>query len=91
MTPAPEAEPEPPLDPYRQSVYQWDQEDLANQWHPEDPPQYTEEDHFDPWAYTNLGQKSKLGGIRISHRHYIHVHTLILVVSVHTFSLYYPC
>ena len=43
-------EPEPPLDPYRESVYQWDLEELANQWHPEDPPQYTGEDHFDPWA-----------------------------------------
>jgi len=37
------------------------------------------------------GQKPKLGGVRISHRHYIHVHTLISVVGVHTFSLYYPC
>ena len=27
----------------------------------------------------------------ISHRHYIHVHTLTLVVGAHTFSLYYPC
>ena len=44
-----------------------------------------------PWHYTNLGQKPKLGGVRISHRHYIHVHTLILVVGSHTFSLYYPC
>ena len=44
-----------------------------------------------PWPQTNLGQKPKLGGVRISHRHYIHVHTLILVVGAHTFSLYYPC
>ena len=47
---APEPEPEPPLDPYRESVYQWDPEELANQWHPEDPPQYTGEGRFDPWA-----------------------------------------
>ena len=33
----------------------------------------------------------KLGGVRISHRHYIYVHTLMLVVGAHTFSLYYPC
>ena len=45
-----EPEPEPPLDPYRQSVYQWDPEEIANQWHPEDPPQYTGEISFDPWA-----------------------------------------
>ena len=50
LTPVLEPEPEPPLDPYRQSVYQWDPEEIANQWHPEDPPQYTGEDHFDPWA-----------------------------------------
>ena len=50
LIPAPEPEPEPPLDPHRQSVYQWDPEEIANQWHPEDPPQYTGEDHFDPWA-----------------------------------------
>ena len=48
-TPAPEAEPEPPLDPYRQSVYQWDPEEIANQWHPEDPPRYIGEGSFDPW------------------------------------------
>ena len=42
-TPALEDEPKPHLDPYRQSVYQWDLEEIANQWHPEDPPQYIEE------------------------------------------------
>ena len=47
--PAPEAEPELPLDPYRQSVYQWDPEEIASQWHPEDTPPYTEESSFDPW------------------------------------------
>ena len=36
-----EPEPEPPLDPYRQSVYGWDPDELANQWHPEDTSQYT--------------------------------------------------
>ena len=44
-----------------------------------------------PWPYTNLGQKPKLGGVRISHQHYINVHTLTLVVGAHTLSLYYPC
>ena len=44
-----------------------------------------------PWAWTNLGQKPKLGGVHISHRHYIHVQTLMPVVGVHTFSLYHPC
>ena len=50
LTSAPEPETEPPLDPHRQSVYQWDPEEIANQWHPKDPPQYTGGDHFDPWA-----------------------------------------
>ena len=49
-TRSPEPEPEPSPDPYRQFVYQWDLEEIAKQWHPEDPPQYTGEDHFDPWA-----------------------------------------
>ena len=44
-----------------------------------------------PWPQTNLGQKPKLGGVRIPHRHYIHVHTLMPVVGAHTFSLYCPC
>ena len=30
LTSAPEPEPEPPLDPYHQSVYQWDPEEIAN-------------------------------------------------------------
>ena len=47
---AAEPEPEPPLDPHRQSVYQWDQEEIANQWHPENPPQYDPSYNFDPWA-----------------------------------------
>ena len=50
MTPALEPEPEPSLDPYRQSVYQWDLEEIANQWHPKDTPPYTKESSFDPWA-----------------------------------------
>ena len=53
--------------------------------------QYDPNYNFDPWAQTNLGQKPKLGGVRISHRHYIHVHTLMPVVGAHTFSLYHPC
>ena len=49
LTSALEPKPEPPLDPYRQSVYQWDPEEIANQWHPEDTPPYTEEGSFEPW------------------------------------------
>ena len=33
LTQVPELVPEPPLGPYRQSVYQWDPEEIANQWH----------------------------------------------------------
>ena len=50
LTLVPKPEPEPPLDPHRHSVHQWDPEEIANQWHPEDPPQYTGESSFDPWA-----------------------------------------
>ena len=32
QTSAPEPEPEPPLDPYRPSCYQWDPEEISNQW-----------------------------------------------------------
>ena len=34
--------------------------------------------------------RTKLGGVRVSHRLYIHAHTLILVVGAHTLSLYHP-
>ena len=44
-----EPELEPPLDPYRQSVYQWNLEEIVNQWHPEDTPPYTGEGSFEPW------------------------------------------
>jgi hypothetical protein len=47
-SPAPEPEPSP--DPYNESIYQWDPQELANQWNPQDPPQYTREGYFDPWA-----------------------------------------
>ena len=30
-------EPEPQFDPSRRSVYQWDPEEIANQWQPEAP------------------------------------------------------
>ena len=50
VTLAPEPEPEPPQDPYRQSIYQRNPEEIANQWHPENTPPYTGEGHFDPWA-----------------------------------------
>ena len=46
-TPAIEPEPEPQLDPHRQSVYQWDPEEIANQWHPEAPSQYDPNYNFD--------------------------------------------
>ena len=49
-TSALEPEPEPPLDPYRPSCYQWDPEEIVSQWYPDDTPQYTEESSFDPWA-----------------------------------------
>ena len=39
-TPATEPEPEPQFDPSRQSVYQWDPEEIANQWQHEAPSQY---------------------------------------------------
>ena len=39
-------------------------------------------------AVDQARQKPKLGGVRISHRHYIHVHTFISVVGVHPLSLY---
>ena len=45
-TRSPDPEPKPSPDPYRQSVYQWDLDEIANQWHPEDHPQYTGEDHL---------------------------------------------
>ena len=43
-------EPEQSPDPYQESVYQWEPQELANQWNPQDPPQYTGEGYFDPWA-----------------------------------------
>ena len=50
LTLAPEPEPEPPLDPYRQFVYQWNPEEIASQWQSEDPSQYDPNYSFDPWA-----------------------------------------
>ena len=50
QTSAPEPKPEPPLDPYRQSVYQWDPEEIASQCYSDDTPQYTGESSRDPWA-----------------------------------------
>ena len=49
QTSAPEPEPEPPLDPYRPSSYQWDLEEIASQWYPDDTPQYTGESSGGPW------------------------------------------
>ena len=49
-TRSPPPEPEPSPDPYQESIYQWDPQELANQWNPQDPPQYIGEGYFDPWA-----------------------------------------
>ena len=49
-TRSPVPEPEPSLDPYEESVYQWEPQELANQWNPQDPPQYPGEGYFDPWS-----------------------------------------
>ena len=53
-TPATEPEPEPQFDPSRQSFYQWDPEEIANQWQPEAPSQYDPSYNFgyppgQPW------------------------------------------
>ena len=37
-TRSPPPEPEPSPDPYQESIYQWDPQELANQWNPQDPP-----------------------------------------------------
>ena len=39
-TPATEPEAEPQFDPHRQSVYQWNPEEIANQWQSEASSQY---------------------------------------------------
>ena len=49
-TRSPPPEPEPSPDPYQESIYQWDPQELANKWNPQDPPQYTGGNYFDPWA-----------------------------------------
>ena len=54
LTSAPEPESEPQPDSPRQSVYQWDPEEIANQWHPEIPSQYDPSYNFgyppgQPW------------------------------------------
>ena len=49
QTSTPEPEPKPPLGPYRPSSYQWDPEEIASQWYPNDTPQYTRESSRDPW------------------------------------------
>ena len=50
QTSAPEPGPEPPLDPYCPSSYQWDPEEIASQWQYDETPQYTEESSRYPWA-----------------------------------------
>ena len=49
-TSAPEPKPEPPLDPYRPSSYQWDPKEIPSQWQYDDTPQYTRESSRGPWA-----------------------------------------
>jgi hypothetical protein len=46
-SPIPELAPSP--DPYQEPVYQWEPQELANQWNPQDPPEYRGEDYFEPW------------------------------------------
>ena len=53
-TSATKPEPESQFDPSRQSVYQWDPEEIANQWQPEAPSQYDPSYNFgyppgQPW------------------------------------------
>ena len=45
----PEPEPEPSLDPYHASSYQWDPEETASQWYPDYTPQYTGESSRGLW------------------------------------------
>ena len=33
----------PVPNPYQEPVYQWEPQEIANQWNPQDPPQYTGE------------------------------------------------
>ena len=53
-TPATEPDPEPQFFPPRQSVYQWNPEEVANQWQPEASSQYDPNYNFgypagQPW------------------------------------------
>ena len=57
---------------------------------PRAPVSYHSNHYTGYWLITKLGQKPKLGGVRVSHRYYIHVH-LFLFVGVYTFSLFHPC
>ena len=45
----PAPEPETPLDPYQEPVYQWEPEELAHQWNPQDPPEYPGDGYYQPW------------------------------------------
>mgnify|MGYP005850004197 CR=1 FL=1 len=47
---SPVLEPKPSPNLYEESIYQWEPQELANQWNPQDPPQYPGEGYFDPWA-----------------------------------------
>ncbi len=50
---------------YQTLVYQWEPEELTQQWHPQYTPEYPRDGYFPPWEYTKLGQKPKLGGVRV--------------------------
>ena len=61
-----EPEPAPVPEAVAEPVYQWDPQDPVYQWNP-DEPQYYPKGCFESSPWTNLGQKLKLGGVRISH------------------------
>ena len=70
-------------------------EEGPQQWDPQvpAPQQFDMGPHgfFDYWLITKLGQKPKLGGVRIPTDITFMFTHFIPVVGVHTFSLYYPC
>ena len=43
-------EPAPVPDPYQELVFQWEAQEFANQWNPQDPPEYRGEVYFEPWT-----------------------------------------
>ena len=45
----PAPEPAPVLDPHQEPVVQWEPQELANRWNPDNPPEYRGEGYFEPW------------------------------------------